>query len=116
MTGVLPIRVSLISTATTDPIQVPSGYTLVGIEIPELTSTTFTIQHCFSNNGTFKTLKDPLGIYGSAGAAITFTIGATSIGTFMIPPTVSALLNSWIKIVFSSSESSGFDLIFKQLA
>lgn len=116
MTGIFLLPVSLISTTTSDPIQVPAGYTLVGVDLPEMTSTSFTIQHTSSSDGTFKTVKDALGVYGSAGTAITFTIGATSLGCFPIPPSVTAVLGSWIKFVFSSSESIGFNAVFRQIA
>lgn len=110
------LSVSLISSATTPPIQVPAGYTLVAVSVPELTSTSFTIAQAFSADGTFNTLKDPTGLYtGSAGSTITFTIGATSIGTHVIPPSIGACLNSWIKLTFSSSESNGIMLIFREI-
>lgn len=110
------IQVSLISTTVTNAIQVPAGYTLVGVYVPELTSTSFTIAQAFATDGTFNTLKDPTGLYtGSAGSTITFTIGATSIGTHVIPPSIGACLNSWIKLTFSSSESAGITLIFREI-
>lgn len=110
------INASLISTTTTDAIQIPAGHSLVGVYTPQLTSTSFTIQHAFAKDGTFATLKDPTGlITGSVGGTITFTIGGTSLGTHAIPPSVSACLNSWIKLVFSSSESAGITLIFREI-
>ena len=96
------------STSTSQQMEIPYGMTLVGVEFPiEATSTTFTITHSGQANGTFLTLKDPLGLYGgSAGAAITFTIGSTSLGAFVIPPTVSALLYSRMQIILGSSETA----------
>lgn len=117
MPGAITIETALSNTATTDAIQVPSGMTLVGVSVPELTSTSFTITHNISaTTGTYRTLKDPLGVYGAPGADITFTMPATSIGIYVIPPSVSALLNSWMKIVFNSSESASIRLTFKGLA
>ena len=116
MTGIIIVPVSLISTTTSDAIQVPSGFTLVGVDLPEMTSTSFTLQHTTSTDGTFKTIKDALGLYGTAGNAITFTIGGTSIGAYPIPANIAGILGSWIKFVFSSSESMGFNAIFRQIA
>lgn len=105
------------SSSTSQEMEIPSGFTLVGVVIPvEATSTTFTITHAARSGGTFLTLKDPLGIYGTAGNAITFTIGSTSLGIFMIPPTISAILYSHMQIVLGSSETAGVTLIFKSLA
>lgn len=115
MTGAF-IQPAKLTAGVSNAVQIPAGLTLVGVSVPELTSTSFTIGHCQSEDGTYRTLKDPLGIYGTAGAEITFTIGGTSIGVFSIPPTLAALLNSWIKLTFSASEAAGIELIFKDLA
>ena len=105
------------ATGLSNEIQIPSGFTLVGVAIPiEVTSTTFTILHSEKTGGTFLTLKDPLGIYGTAGNAITFTIGATSLGIFQIPPAVSALLYSYMKVDLDQNEAAAITLIFKDLA
>lgn len=116
MTGVIHNTTNLNAAATTDAVQVPGGMLLVGLSLPELTSTTFTITHATQSNGTFRTLKDPLGIYGTAGNAITFTIGATSLGLFQISPIVIAPINSWFKIVFDSAETASIGLIFREIA
>jgi len=118
MTGTLTRNaIATNSTTTSQEMEIPYGFTLVGVALPvEVTSTTFTITHAAISDGTFLTLKDPLGIYGTAGNAITFTIGATSLGIFMIPPTVSALLYSRIKIILGSAETAAVTLIFKQIA
>ncbi len=118
MTGQL-IRNAIVtsSTSTSQQMEIPFGFTLVGVMIPvEVTSTTFTITHATALSGTFLTLKDPLGIYGTAGNAITFTIGATSLGIFAIPPSVSALLYSHMQVILGSSETAAASLIFKQIS
>lgn len=118
MTGELIRRaIATNSTSTSQEMEIPYGTTLVGVEIPvEATSTTFNITHAAKSGGTFLTLKDPLGIYGTAGNAINFTIGATSLGIFMIPPSVSALLYSRMQIILSNAETAAVTLIFKQIA
>jgi hypothetical protein len=115
MTGTLRVETTL-TAGVSGAVQIPAGLTLVGVDVPELTSTTFTIGHSSSESGTYKTLGDPLGTVASAGTAITFTIGATSIGVWMITPIVSALLSSWIKLTFDQSETAQVGLIFKDIA
>lgn len=115
MTGILTIP-SLVVAGVSTSIEMPSGYTLVGVDVPEMTSTSFTIGHSKTSTGTYKTLSDPLGLISAAGTAITFTMGATSIGLWDIPPTIVAPLNSFIKLTFSNSESAGIDLIFRQIS
>ncbi len=119
MTGTKSLPAVATNSATTSQyVQVPPGFTLVGVEIPiEATSTTFTLVHCQSSGGTYTTLKDPLGIYtAAAGDPVTLTLGATSLGTFLIPPIVSASLYSFIKVILGSNETAAVNLIFKQLA
>lgn len=117
MTGCIHVTTNLSATATTDAIEIPGGMMLVGVSLPELTSTTFTITHSSSgSNGTFKTLKDPLGIYGAAGTAITFTIGSTSLGIFQISPIAVSPIFGHIKLVFDSSETATVALIFRNIA
>ena len=119
MTGSMPVSALATNSSTTSSaIQIPTGFTLVGVEIPvELTSTTFTLMHCNKIDGTYTTLKDPLGVYtASASDAVTFTIGSTSLGSFLIPPAVSALLFSYVKVILGSSETGVVNLIFKDLA
>lgn len=117
MTGLLTRQVLATNSSTTSQAQdIPFGYTLVGVEVPvEITSTTFTIAQASSVNGVYLTLKDPLGTYGTAGNAITFTVGATSLGVFQIQPIVSALLYNNFKIILGSAETVALNLIFKQL-
>lgn len=117
MTGNLIIPGTFISSATSEPIETPKGFTLVSVIMPELTSTSFTITSSTSITGTYVTLKDPLGIYATAaGDPVTFTMGSTSLGNFVILPVLSASLGAWIKIVLSGSESAGMSLTFKSIA
>ncbi len=115
MTGVIRIEI-LVTAGVSVPCEIPSGYTLVGVDVPEMTSTTFTIGHSVTIGGAYKVLSDPLGFVSTAGTAITFTMGSTSIGLWDIPPAISAPLNAFIKIIFSSSESAGIALIFRQIS
>lgn len=119
MTGVITIEVPVVangSNGVSVPIEIPSGMTLVGVDVPEMTSTSFTISHANAVAGTYKTLSDPLGIISSAGTAITFTMGSTSIGLWDIPPIVVASLNAWIKLTFSSNETAGIKLLFRYIS
>lgn len=106
------------SSATSEYSQTPSGFTLVGIIVPvELASTTFTIAQSLQATGIYTTLKDPLGLYtAAAGNDVLFTLGATSLGTFLIPPIVAAGLSSFTKIILGSAESAALTLIYKQLS
>lgn len=119
MTGSLPISAIATNSSTTSQfVRIPSGFTLVGVEVPiEATSTTFTIVHSQAESGTYTILKDPLAVYATIpGDPVSFTIGTTSLGTFFIPPTLSATLYSFVKIIMGSSETIGVNLIFKQIA
>ena len=117
MTGSITLKqTTLAASGLTEPVQVPAGLTLVGVRTPEMTSTSFTISHSNSSAGAYATLKDPTGLITSAGDAVTFTMGDTSVGIWIIPPVVSALLNSWVKLDFSSNEAAGIELVFKDLA
>lgn len=98
------IDVALAATATTAEIDLKGG-TLVGITIPELTSTSFTITAAAATGGTFRTVRDSTGIYAAAGSDITFTISSTSVGFYPIPPALTAGLR-FVKIVFGSSETA----------
>jgi hypothetical protein len=116
MTGRQILKTTVVS-GTSNEVQVPPGFTLVGIDVPELTSTSFTITHALNSGGTFKTLRAPLAILGiTAGSDIVFTMGSTSIGVYVIPPSVSALISDYMKIVTSSSETAGISLIFQSIA
>ena len=77
------------------------GGTLAGVLLEgNITSTSFTITVARQTGGTFVTVKDP----EAAGAAMTFTVGATSTGYFPISPFVSAGFR-FCKIVFDQSET-----------
>lgn len=116
MTGSKIVKVDIDGTAS-DAVAIPDGYTLVGINVPELTSTSFTISHSNSSTGAFSTLKDPNGlIETTAGSDVTFTIGDTSAGLFLIAPVISAVLSGHIKFTFGSSETTQLELIFRDLA
>lgn len=116
MTGILPVESTLVS-GVSGEIQVPPGFTLAGIEFPALDGENFTIFHSTSLGGTYKELKDPLGLYtATAGDAITFSLGSDSSGIFTIPPALSALLYSYIKIeTDSEDDNDGISVIFKQI-
>lgn len=77
-----------------------AGATLVGVLPGEITSTTFTITVSTTSGGTFVTMKDPL----LSGAAMTFTIGSTSLGYFPISPLITAGFR-YCKINFDQSET-----------
>ena len=77
------------------------GGTLAGVLLEgDITSTTFTITVARVTGGTFVTVKDPV----AAGAAITYTVGATATGYFAISPQTTAGFQ-FCKIVFDSSET-----------
>lgn len=81
------------------------GGTLDGVLLEgDITSTSFTITVSRVEGGTYVTVKDGLGLYGTAGAAITYTVGATATGYFPISPIITAGFR-FCKIVFSSSET-----------
>ncbi|CAB4213855.1 hypothetical protein UFOVP1454_2 [uncultured Caudovirales phage] len=105
--------ISLSSSTTTAEIDLEGG-TLCALKLPELTSTTFTITWCEQSGGTFVTLKDWLGAYTTAGSAITFTIGATSLGGGTFPPALTAGLR-FIKIVFDSSETADIIVVKRNI-
>lgn len=84
------------------------GGTLAGVLLEsDITSTTFTITVSRKSGGTFVTVKDALGTYGTAGNALTFTIGATATGFFFIPPWVTEGFR-FCKIALGSSEAQTF--------
>lgn len=105
-------KVSLAASASTDEIDLGTK-TLVGIHLPNLTSTSFTITAAPETGGTFSTVKDGLGTYATAGTAITFTIGADSTGYFTIPKDAVEGLR-YIKIVFGSSETADIYLSLRE--
>ena len=77
------------------------GGTLAGVLLEaDITSTSFTITVAREAGGTFVTVKDP----EAAGAAKTYTVGATSIGYFPIAPQDTAGFR-YCKIVFDQSET-----------
>lgn len=77
------------------------GGTLAGVLLEgDITSTTFTITVSRATGGTFVTVKDPI----AAGAAITYTVGATATGYFPISSLVTAGFR-YCKIAFDSSET-----------
>ena len=105
--------VSLAAAATTAAIDLQGG-TLVGLYLPNLTSTTFTITSSPTELGTYQTLADALGTYTTAGNDITFTIGATSNKWFPLPPALTAGL-VFIKLVFGSSETADITYIIRNI-
>jgi len=106
--------VSLAAAQTTAAIDLEGG-TLVGVYLPNLTSTTFTITASPTIDGTYQTVTDCLGtITGTAGSDITFTIGASSNKFFPLPPTLTASL-MFIKLVFPSSETATITYITRNL-
>ncbi len=118
MTGTITRNViATNSSSTSQEMEIPFGFILVAVSIPvEATSTTFTLADSEKSGGTFLTLKDPLGVYTTAGSAISFTIGSTSLGKFWIPPTVASALNSYMKVVLGSSETAAVTLTFRQIS
>ena len=81
------------------------GGTLDGVLLEgDITSTTFTILVSRVSGGTFVTAKDGLGTYGTAGSAITYTVGATATGYFPIAPYLTAGFR-FCKIQLGSSEA-----------
>lgn len=113
MTNTIIKKVTLTGATTTAEIDLGS-YALVGVHLPELTSTSFTIQTTTEPGGTYRTVKDPLGLYVTAGNATTFTITATSAGYFPVPEDVCRGLR-FIKLVFASSETADINLALKEL-
>lgn len=105
--------VALAASATTAAIDLEGG-TLVGLYIPNLTSTTFTITASPTASGTYQTVADPLGTITTAGSDITFTIGASSNKWFPIPPALTAGL-MFIKFVFGSSETATITYITRNI-
>ena len=105
---------SLVATDTTEAIDL-KGKVLVGIDVPELTSTDFTLLNALSKGGTYKTVKDPLGFAGgTAGAEINFILEAAASGYYAIPPYITAGLE-WIKIAFGSAETAEINLITREI-
>lgn len=81
------------------------GGTFCGVMIDsEITSTYFTVTASRASGGTFVSLKDPTGRYGTAGAAVQFTVGSTSLGYHSVPPELTAGLQ-FIKLNFNQSET-----------
>lgn len=81
------------------------GGTLDGVLFEgDITSTSFTIQVARVSGGTFVTVKDGLGQFGTAGSNLTYTMGATSTGYIPISPLVTAGFR-FCKIALSSSEA-----------
>jgi len=77
------------------------GETLAGVLLEsDITSTTFTITVARVSGGTFVTVKDP----EAAGAAKTYTVGATATGYFPISPMDTAGFR-YCKITFDQSET-----------
>ena len=105
--------VALAASATTAEQRLNLG-TLVGVSIPELTSTSFTITNSPTAGGTFRTVRDPFGSFGAADADVTASIGTTSVGYYPIPPALSAGLN-YFKLVFSSSETATITLFYRSV-
>lgn len=103
--------ISLSASDTTAEIDLLGG-TLVGVTIPELTSTSFTITAATTSGGTFRTVREALNTFTSADNDITFTIGSTSVGYYPIPPTLTAGLQ-FIKLVFSSSETATITIAYR---
>jgi len=116
MTGQI-FKAVTITSGVSEEVQVPNGFTLSGIDIPEITSASLTITTSLRSGGTFTTYKTPLGIYGlTAGTAITLTVDTTSLGVFALPSDLMRGLLPFIKIVSSASETFGANLIFSNIA
>ena len=82
----------------------------------ELTSTNFTLTSAREEDGTFTSLKDPTGRYGTAGAAVTFTVGSTSVGTHSIPPELVVGLSRFVKFNFDQSEAGTIYVNYRDFA
>jgi len=81
------------------------GGTLDGVLFEgDITSTAFTISVSRVEGGTYVTVKDGLGQFGTAGSNLTYTMGATSTGYIPISPLVTAGFR-FCKIVLNSSEA-----------
>lgn len=80
------------------------GGTLIGITIPEVVSTTIEIQAATATAGTFRTLRDPFGLYGTEDTDISLAIGTTSVGYYPVPPDITFGIR-FIKLLFSASET-----------
>lgn len=87
-----------------------AGGTLVGVMPGEITSTTFTILVSPTSGGTFVTVKDPL----ASGAAITYTVGSTSLGYFPINPTTTAGFR-FCKIQFDQNETPTVQVVMRSI-
>lgn len=111
MTNTISKKISLVGSTTTDEIDLGS-YELVGVNIPNVTSTSFTLSAATEVGGTHRAVKDALGTYETAGNTISFTIAADANGYFYIPEAVSRGLR-FVKFIFSSSESFDFIINLK---
>ena len=113
MSGNNYTQLSLVATATTDVIDCTNN-TLVGVYVPSLTSTSFTITAFNPTSGTYIPVGDCLGIYGSTGTVVTFTIAASTARFYPIPPSLTAGLQM-IKLVFSSSETAKINVVTRNI-
>lgn len=90
------------------------GGTLIGVLIEsEITSTTFILTSARTSGGTFTSLKDPTGQYGTAGSAVSFTVGSTSVGRHFIPAELAVALGRYIKINFDQSETGTVYAVYR---
>ena len=105
--------ISLSAATTTEEIDLNGG-TLVGVTIPELTSTSFTITAATASGGTFRTVRDPFGTFGIEDTDVSFAIGSTSVGFYPVPPTLTAGLR-FIKLVFASSETATITVAYRSI-
>lgn len=94
------IEAQVLAAGSTGEIDLEGG-TLAGVLLlADITSTTFTITVSNQSGGTFVTVKDPL----AAGAAITWTVGATATGYFPISKETTFGFR-YCKVVFDQSEA-----------
>lgn len=107
------LDVSLSGAATTDEIDLKGG-TLVGITIPELTGTSITITAATASGGTFRTVRDPFGLYGTEDTDVSLAIGTTSVGFYPLPPELTMGLR-YIKLVSSASETATLTLAIRSV-
>lgn len=96
--------IALAAAATTAAIDLEGG-TLVSVSIPELTSTTFTITVSTTLTGTYRTVRDAFGLWGTEDTDVSAAIGTTSVGFYPIPDDITKGIR-FFKLVFSSSETA----------
>ena len=105
--------ISLAATDTTAEIDLNGG-TLVGVSIPELTSTSFTIEVASATGGTFRTARDGFGLYGTEDTDISVAIGTTSVGYYPIPKEITYGMQ-FARLVFSASETATITVFYRSV-